>query len=157
MKTAGALRLSVLIVSSLFAGSAFAQSWTDAQAAAWKVSADTWERDLKQDSGWIEDATHAAVTGWGSDYPAPRNRASLLRWADHGKTVSKMTMYDLSPLAITVTEHAAVVHYYYTTASKAALDGKVETVHGRCTDTLVRDGGQWKFLGWSCSDEPKRS
>ncbi len=157
MRTVKVLQIFGLMVTSMFGGSLFAQSWTDAQTAAWKVSADTWERDLKQDSGWIEDATHPAVSGWGSNYPAPRDRARLQRWSEHGKTVSKMVMYDLSPLAITVTEHAAVVHYYYSTASKSAVDGKVETVHGRCTDTLVRDGGNWKFLGWSCSDEPKRS
>lgn len=34
-------------------------------------------------------------------------------------------------------------------------EGKNETTHGRCSDTLVRDGGKWVFLGWSCSDEPK--
>lgn len=157
MKALTLVQIVALSGAATFAGSLYAQSWTEAQTAAWKVSAETWERDLKQDSGWIDDATHPAVSGWGSNYPAPRNRASLNRWSEHGKTVSKMVMYDLSPLAITVTEHAAVVHYYYSTANKSAVDGKVETVHGRCTDTLVREGGSWKFLGWSCSDEPKRS
>lgn len=156
MKVATALQIVGLTMASMFCGSLFAQNWTDAQSAAWKVSADTWELDLKQDSSWIEDATHPAVSAWSSDYPAPRDRSSLQRWSTHGKTVNKMLTYELAPLAIAVTEHAAVIHYYYTTASKSLADGKVETVHGRCTDTLVRDGNSWKFLGWSCSDEPKR-
>ncbi len=156
MKAVKALQIAGFTMAAMFCGSLFAQNWTEAQSAAWKVSADTWERDLKQDSGWIQDSTHASVSAWGADYPAPRGRSSLHRWSEHGKTVNKMLMYDLSPLAIAVTEHAAVVHYYYTTASKSVVDGKVETVHGRCTDTLVRDGNSWKFLGWSCSDEPKR-
>jgi hypothetical protein len=34
--------------------------------------------------------------------------------------------------------------------------GKQSVTHGRCSDTLVRENGRWVFLGWSCSDEPKR-
>jgi ketosteroid isomerase-like protein len=48
----------------------------------------------------------------------------------------------------------ALVHYYYSAASKTA-EGKNKTTHGRCSDTLVRDDGKWVFLGWSCSDHPK--
>lgn len=98
--------------------------------------------------------THPAVSAWGRDYPAPRGRDSIVRWNKISQQSQTLTAYDLSPSAISVAGDAAIAHYYYSTASKTK-EGKSEVVHGRCSDTLVRDNGRWVFLGWSCSDEPK--
>lgn len=154
MKTSTVLLAVGLILAMVWGGSAQAQTWSTEQNAVWEVVSSTWERDLKQDSGWIQDTTHASVSAWGMSYPAPRNKASIGRWAEHGKTVSTLQLYELAPHAISVAGNAAIAHYHYSTANKSA-EGKVETTHGRCSDTLVRDGDRWVFLGWSCSDEPK--
>jgi hypothetical protein len=155
MKMANKAATIGLLAAVLLSVSAQAQTWNAEQTAAWEASTATWERDLNKDSAWINDATHASVSAWGMEYPTPRGRGSLYRWAQHGQTTSTMQMYDLAPLAIAIAGDTALVHYYYTTASKNA-EGKSETTNGRCSDTLVRDNGKWVFLGWSCSDEPKR-
>lgn len=154
MKISSVIAAIAWLATALVPAAAQAQTWNAEQTAAWEVSAATWERDLNKDSAWINDTTHASVSAWGMDYPAPRGRGSLHRWAQHGQSTSTMLMYDLSPLAVAIAGDTALVHYYYSTASKSA-EGKNETTHGRCSDTLVRDGGKWVFLGWSCSDEPK--
>jgi hypothetical protein len=154
MKISNKAAWCAVLAVALVSAAAQAQTWSAEQQAAWAASESTWERDLNKDSGWINDATHASVSAWGMDYPAPRGRDSVHRWAQHGQSTGTMLMYDLAPLAIVVAGDTALVHYYYTTASKTA-EGKNETTHGRCSDTLVRDGGKWVFLGWSCSDEPK--
>lgn len=155
MKLSDVVMSVALVGAGLLAGPIQAQTWNAEQTAAWEASKATWERDLNKDSGWINDATHASVSAWGMEYPTPRGRSSLHRWAQHSQSTNTMQMYDLAPLAIAIGGDTALVHYYYTTASKNA-EGKNETTHGRCSDTLVRDGGKWVFLGWSCSDEPKR-
>ena len=149
------LLATALVAITLGAGSAQAQAWSAEQTAVWTVVSSTWERDLKKDSGWMQDATHASVSAWGMTNPAPRNRDSLVRWARHSNELSTMLIYELSPHAIVVAGDTALAHYHYTTASRNA-EGKVENTIGRCSDTLVKSGGRWVFLGWSCSDEPKK-
>ena len=148
----------LLAVLSTFAcvGAVQAQSWTAEQSAVWKAVSATWDKDVKQDSSWITNDTHPGVSAWSGDYPTPRGRDSILRWNKVNQQSQKMTDYDLSPGAISIAGDAAIAHYYYSTASKNA-DGKTEITHGRCSDTMVRENGRWLFLGWSCSDEPKRS
>jgi hypothetical protein len=149
------VRLGLMAVL-LFAGALVqAQTWTPAQQEVWKVSADTWEQDLNKDHSWTERSVSAQVSAWGSDYPAPRGKSSMGRWHKHWVTQNPMVMYDLAPLAVAVSGDAAVTHYYYTLATTDA-GGKQSVTHGRCSDTLVRENGRWVFLGWSCSDEPKR-
>jgi len=60
---------------------------------------------------------------------------------DGGSTL----VQDLVPRAIVVHGNTAVVHYHYSQA-QADREGKHRTVHGRYTDTLVKEGNQWRFL-----------
>lgn len=142
-----------LMICTAFAGAAQAQDRSAEQDALWKVISNTWEMDLKKDESWMRDGLHPNATAWGMDYPAPRNNAGIMRWNKINQQMYSMTAYDLSPLDITVAGDTALAHYYYSVASKSA-EGKTNVGHGRCTDTLVREGGRWVFLGWSCSDEP---
>lgn len=139
----------------LAGGSVNAQTWSAEQTEVWKASAATWEQDLNKDSSWTENSVSDKLSTWGTGSPAPRGKASTGRWHKYGMSQDAMVMYDLAPLAIAVSGDAALAHYYYSVASKDA-EGKSTTTHGRCSDTLVRENGRWVFLGWSCSDEPKR-
>lgn len=150
-------RMSLAVLSMcVCAGAVQAQSWTAEQDAVWKAVSATWAKDLKQDNSWMTQDTHPAVSAWSRDYPTPRGRDSIVRWNKVNQQSQTMTEYDLTPGAISIAGDAAIAHYYYSTASKKA-DGKIEVTHGRCSDTMVRENGRWLFLGWSCSDEPKRS
>lgn len=148
----------LLVVLSMFlwAGAVQAQSWTAEQSAVWKAVSATWEKDLNKDDSWMTQDTHPAVSAWSRDYPSPRGRDGIVRWSKVSQQSQTLTAYDLSPGAISVVGDTAIAHYYYSTAYKNA-DGKTEVTHGRCSDTMVRENDRWLFLGWSCSDEPKRS
>jgi hypothetical protein len=147
---------SGLMAALLFAGTLVqAQTWSPQQLEVWKASAVTWEQDLNKDYSWTDNGVSAQVSAWGSDYPAPRGKESMKRWHTLGLQDNPMVAYDLAPLAVVVSGDTALTHYYFTVLSKDAA-GKSTTTHGRCSDTLVRENGRWVFLGWSCSDEPKR-
>ncbi|HET6603579.1 MAG TPA: nuclear transport factor 2 family protein [Xanthomonadaceae bacterium] len=154
MKSKSIWRLCGMLALLAVLAPVHAQSWSPEQTAVWKAVAATWEKDLQKDGSWIEDDTHDAVSAWGMDYPAPRGKSSISRWNKHQQSVGSMVMYDLAPHAIAVVGDTALAHYHYSVASKNA-EGKNDTTHGRCSDTMVRQGGRWVFLGWSCSDEPK--
>lgn len=136
------------------AAPAQAQTWSSEQTGVWEAVSGTWEKDLNKDGSWIQDDTHEAVSAWGMDYPAPRGRASIARWDKHQQEIGSMVHYELSPQAIVVAGDTALAHYHYSVAGKN-YEGKHQTTHGRCSDTLVRSGRRWVFLGWSCSDMPK--
>lgn len=146
--------LAVALVPAM-AGAAQAQSWNAEQSGVWKAVSATWEADLKSDDSWILRDTHPSVAAWGRDYPAPRGREGVKRWSTVSLASRTMTAYDLAPLAISVVGNSAIAHYYYTSAYTDKA-GKTEVSHGRCSDTMVRENGRWLFLGWSCSDEPKK-
>lgn len=149
------VRLVGAVLLLLAATAVQAQTWSPQQLEVWKVSAGTWDMDQRKDFSWTENQVSDALSAWGNENPAPRNKASTARWHKYGTEQNAIVMHELAPLAVAISGDAALVHYYYTIATKNA-EGKMTTTHGRCSDTLVRENGKWVFLGWSCSDEPKR-
>lgn len=143
--------VAAAVIAASGTSAAAAQTWTEQQAAVWKVVEKTWEMDQNQDVTWLTAMTHANVSGWGMQNPAPRNAQSLTRWSKFSQETEKMLMYELTPLSIAVSEHAAVAHYYTSVAMQDA-DGKRKTENGYCSDTLVRQGDGWVFLGWNCGE-----
>lgn len=147
--------LAMFATVGLLAGTgATAQSWDATQSAVWAVIAKTWEMDQQKDGSWLTAMTHANVSGWSMSNPAPRGRASLVRWDKYNVDNGKILMTELSPLSIAVSDGAAVAHYYFTTANENR-EGKRELEHGWCSDTLVRQGEAWVFLGWNCGELKK--
>jgi hypothetical protein len=151
------IRASLTLVAALcLAQSAAAQSWDAQQTAVWQAVAKTWEMDQKQDSSWMTSMTHANVSGWSSQNPAPRSRASMLKWTKVNNENSKVLTLELSPLSIATADGAAVAHYYYSTANEDR-EGKRSTEHGYCSDTLIKQGDAWVYLGWNCGELPKKN
>lgn len=147
--------LIALAVAGLVASHASAQSWDAQQTVVWQVISKTWDMDQKQDNSWMTSMTHANVSGWSMANPMPRSRASLLKWSKLNQENSKVLMVELSPISIATSEGAAVAHYYYTTANENR-EGKRETEHGYCSDTLVKQGESWVYLGWNCGQLPAK-
>lgn len=147
--------IAAAVVAACSITAASAQSWNPQQAAAWQVVQKSWEMDQKQDVTWITGMTHPNVSGWSMRYPAPRNQKSMANWYKFDSANSKIVMMELVPLSIATSENAAVVHYYYTTANEAS-DGKRTTENGYCSDTLVKQGDAWVYLGWNCGVMPSK-
>jgi hypothetical protein len=99
-----------------------------------------------------ENLLHSSFLGWTRDTPMPRDKASTQRWSKYEFADSNVIELELSPVGIVVAGSTAVAHYYYSQATENS-EGKRETVHGRYTDILVRDGGEWRFVAWQGGEE----
>ena len=130
-----------------------AQTWSPQQRDVLAVVEESWVDDLGKDSTWVNRLTHPELMAWNHTIPVPRDQAATRRWTEYGHENSTALIQTIAPVAIAVRGDAAVVHYYATVAAEDR-DGKRETTTSRCTDTLTRDDGAWKFLGWFCYDEP---
>jgi hypothetical protein len=147
--------IAVAVVAACCVTAASAQTWNPQQTAVWQVVQKTWEMDQKQDGSWMTSMTHANVAGWGMQNPTPRNQQSMARWSKFDHENNKILMMELAPLSIATSEHAAVAHYY-TTVVGQDHEGKRKTENGYCTDTLVKQGDAWVFLGWNCGTLPSK-
>ena len=138
------------IALCVFASPLVAQTWSSEQQAVLAVVEETW---VENDPTWVTRLTHPEMLGWGNDIPVPRDQSTTRRWSDHGIEDSTGLMHSLAPVGIAIRGDVAVVHYY---ASVSAEDreGERETTTTRCTDTLTREGGRWRYLGWFCYEEP---
>jgi len=58
------------------------------------------------------------------------------------------------PIVVTVVGTTAVAHYYYSTAAEDR-EGKRKTTHGRYTDVLVKNDGEWFFIAWRGGADPR--
>jgi hypothetical protein len=152
------IRLSILIALATAAllqpWQAAAQTWSPQQQEVWGVVQAQWQASMAKDTGWMERFLHSDFRGWGADEPAPRDRESASRWARYDMEGGSTVVQDLAPMAIVVHGNTAVVHYHFSQA-RTDREGKHRTVHGRYTDTLVKEGNQWRFLAWSGGTPPE--
>jgi hypothetical protein len=127
---------------------ASAQTWSPQQQEVWGVVQAQWQASMAKDTGWMERFLHRDFRGWTAGEPAPRDKESAGRWARYDMESGSTVVQDLVPTAIVVHGNTAVVHYHYSQA-RTDREGKHRTVHGRYTDTLVKEGNQWRFLAWN--------
>lgn len=145
---------AMAVGSALIAtGPVRAQSWSPDQQVALAVVERSWEDDLAKDATWIDRMTHPELLSWGSGYPIPRNRNASRRWGEYQDQNSTALVHSIDPVGIAIRNDVAVVHYYATVAEEDR-DGERETRTSRCTDTLIRTGDTWLYLGWFCHLEP---
>ena len=140
--------LITIVGTMMFAasGSLLAQDTPD-DAAVWAVIEAQWEASQQGDSKWVEELLAENFTGWRNDTPSPRTKQSVQMWEKFESKQWDGKMHELYPLSIVVHGDMAVAHYLYSNAGEDA-DGDVEVIHGRFTDVLVRDEGEWKFIAW---------
>ena len=142
------------IVLATFAGAASAQTWSPEQQEIWRFEEQQWKMAAEKDLTWIDKMVHANVSYWDADRPAPQNKASLLRWNRYSNTNATVLEQELFPISVTITGNIAVVQYRYSIARENYKKDR-ETVTGRYTDVLVKEGGRWLFLAWAGGDDPR--
>jgi hypothetical protein len=137
------------------ADAAAAQEWSAEQQEIWKVEQQQWKMSAARDMSWIDTMVHQNMKFWETGAPMPRDKASLKHWsrfdADNGSTLEQ----ELFPISATITGNVAVVQYNYMVARENYKKER-ETVTGRYTDVLVKDGGRWVFVTWTGGDDPKK-
>ena len=78
-----------------------------------------------------------------------------MRWSRYSSATSTVLEQELFPISVTITGNLAVVQYRYQLATENYKKER-ETVTGRYTDVLVREGGRWLFIAWAGGDDPKK-
>ena len=91
----------------------------------------------------------------GRAQPAPQTKASLQRWVRYNQGNSTVLEQEIFPMSCTITGNVAVVQYRYEIARETYKKDH-ETVTGRYTDILIKDGGRWQFIGWAGGEDPKK-
>jgi hypothetical protein len=145
--------LSLVLVA--FTGAASAQTWSPDQQEIWRFEEQQWKMNAEKDQSWIEKMVHPNISYWDVDRPAPQNKASLAKWNRYTSASSTVLEQEIYPISITITGNIAVVQYRYSIA-RENLKKERETVMGRYTDVLVKEGGRWLFLAWAGGDDPKK-
>jgi hypothetical protein len=79
----------------------------------------------------------------------------LQRWSRYQNENGTVLVQELFPAAITITGNVAVVQYRYLMARENYKKER-ESISGRYTDVLLKEGGRWLFIGWSGGDDPKK-
>lgn len=131
-----------------------APTWSPEQTAVWNVVSQSWADEVARNGRWPTAYVHDRVVAWDSSWPLPRYRASLEKWTRFQDQQRQTLQYEISPAAITVSGDTAVVHYTGVTVSQRAQDEPEREMFG-AVETLVRDGGAWKFLSVSGFDLEK--
>lgn len=148
------LWLSVLLLA--FAGTVTAQTWSAEQQEIWKFEQTQWQMAKDKDMSWMDTMVHPNLSYWDIDQQSPQDKASLGRWTRYNSGNNTVLEQELFPIAITITGNIAVVHYRYVVARENYKKDR-ETVSGRYTDILMKDGGKWLFISWAGGDDPKRN
>ena len=146
---------SVLLAIVAHTSNVLAQTWTPDQQELWRLEEQQWNMAAAKDPSWIETMVHPNISYWGTDQPGPQNKASLARWAKYNYANSTVLEQELFPISMTITGNVAVVHYRYRVAVENYKKER-ETVTGRYTDVLVKEGNRWLFITWAGGDDPKK-
>lgn len=145
--------LSVLLLA--FAGTVSAQTWSAEQQEIWKFEETQWQMAKNEDMSWMDTMVHPNLSYWDIDQQSPQDKASLGRWTRYNSGNNTVLEQELFPIAITITGNLAVVHYRYVVARENYKKDR-ETVSGRYTDILLKEGGKWMFISWAGGDDPKK-
>lgn len=129
-----------------------AQTWSPEQQAVLAVVEQSYVDALAKDATWVDRFTHPEVLSWDGTEPLPKNQAERKRWAEYNYENSTALIHSIAPVGVALRGDAAVVHYFATIA-REYRDGSRETHTSRCTVTLTREGGTWRYLGWLCMGE----
>jgi hypothetical protein len=140
-------------VLALFAGTAFAQSWSPEQQELWRLEEQQWKMAAAEDMSWIDTMVHPNMRYWEDGDPMPRDRASLKRWARYSAENGTVLEQEIFPISATITGNVTVVQYHCAIARE---DHKKErqTVSGHYTDVLIKENGRWLFIAWTGGDAP---
>ena len=149
-----AVAVALLLVTPLAASG---QSWSPTEQAVWDVVMDSWVEITKGNASWSDDFVHPNAVVWSDQDPMPRKISSVKKWDKIDFEASKTLVYEISPAAMVVQGSTAVAHYHFSLYTQSLVGTKAgdrRTVHGRCSDVLINDGGTWKFISWNCGQEP---
>jgi ketosteroid isomerase-like protein len=146
MKTLNKSILIVVCITLLGSAQLFGQEWSEQQKEVWKnveTYANLWaKRDLEGFLAYFHDD----FSGWGNADALPRNKARIRKFNSHNFETTKVLVTDIQPVGVNIFDNVAIVQYYFTDVLKDK-EGKEQTVRGRWTDILMKQGDKWVIIG----------
>lgn len=132
---------------SLTSGIAFAQStmWSAEQTEVWQVVEQSWVDEVENNKKWPADYLVDDAVSWGSTWPSPRSKTSIIKWSRFSDTQSKTLQYENTPVSIVIHDDTAVVMYTNVSVAQSGKE-KPERSMGGTIETLVRTEDGWKFI-----------
>lgn len=146
--------LSSLLLMALFcAGTAKSASaswpvmrnWNEDQKSVWRSIEDHWMYLTSGDTEKFLSYLHPNFTGYGHESPLLINKDSIAKWVVFWIKNTQIPVHELQPMAVSVYDNFAVVHYYISTLEIGKE--KTERVIRRYTSTCVKDKGKWLIIG----------
>jgi hypothetical protein len=128
------------------AGVVHASQMSGDEQSVWSVVEQSWVDEVAENGKWPAEYVHADVVSWGKEWPMPRRKDSVVKWSRFTAESSKTLMYELFPVTVVVQGDTAIALYNAVVVAENA-EGKRERRKEGLMETLVRDGGSWKFLG----------
>ncbi len=149
------LKLVLLAMLAIITTSVFAQEWTKEQKEVWQVVENSWIKWKAGDVDGVTIALHPKYQGWDDESSLPLNKDAVIQWFRAQKDRMTVNGYMINPARITVTENAAVVHYYfsYSVTYMAGDQKKLEEGGGKYVEFYVKEGGKWLCLGDMTMDD----
>jgi len=123
-----------------------APTWSAEQTAVWEVVSQSWKDEVAKNGKWPDAYATDQLVAWDADWPMPRYKESIAKWSRFNDSQRKTLQYEIAPVAIAVNGGTAVVNYTAVMFSQRAEEKPEREAIG-LVETLVRSGGNWKFLG----------
>jgi len=139
--------LTALAVTVILPAIARAQERTAAQMEVWNTIEAHWAIDKEKDLEGFLGYLHPDFLGWSNRAALPSDRASTEKWTRFRFSAEATVIYEIKPVGIKVHGDVAFAHYYAQFVNRDA-DSEQETIHERWTDSLLKSGDRWLFIGW---------
>ena len=147
MKIVPSIAALLLAASAVVIPAAFAaEPMSEAESEVWAVVAQSWVDETEETGAWPSEYLHDDAHSWGAEWPMPRDAESIVNWARAGAAASDTLVYELFPMAVTVTGDTAVA-YYSAVQVTEDYEGKRERETTGLVETLVRTEAGWRFVG----------
>jgi len=121
------------------------QYWSSTQKEVWKNVETYTDLIMKGEVERFLDYFHQKYSGWNNYQPMPANKCDVKNELWH-LSMKEIDSYTISPVAINIFNDVAIVHYYYSAASKS-LQGRKKRIIGRNTDILLKQKERWVLIG----------
>ena len=148
--------VSLAVVMFLTSPQAFAQEFSDEQMEIVEAIEDCNDAFLDEDLDDILDCFHDDFSGWAYGENVPRNKTTAEKYVPLDIEQNEPLQYDFRPISIRVHGDFAIAHYFLLWTYRGA-DGEVVTENNIWTDILLKEDGDWSWIGdhgGPVSDQP---
>ena len=136
-----------LLMASMVAAPAHAQTWTPAQQAVIDRIEECSQLQIDKNMQGEIGCFHRDFVGWDNTMPAPRDheyaRAAIERRYARGG--GNLIGFSIQPLSVRIIGNVAIAHYYGYSFLRTP-EGVNQTRRNRWTDVLINEGGRWAWI-----------